>query len=156
MSVRRDSLAYNPIRDNGAETAQWSAEAFLGDRPGAVLLERGVPLRDPDRPLQDQETMGALFLDVRNRLIGESDIFRGTMKRAAVEPRAILKEALLSSASSIILFHTHPSGDPSPSSEDLTFTRRACGDFEGGFARVYCDSCCSEFLVAFSRRVAIT
>ena len=45
MSVRRDSLAYNPIRDNGAETAQWSAEAFLGDRPGAVLLERGVPLR---------------------------------------------------------------------------------------------------------------
>ena len=56
--------------------------------------------------------------------IGESDIFRGTLSRAAVEPRAILKEALLRSASGFVLFHTHPSGDPSPSSEDLSFTRR--------------------------------
>ena len=68
--------------------------------------------------------MGALFLDVRNRLIGESEAFRGTLSRAAVEPRAIMKEALLRSAKSIILFHTHPSGDPTPSAEDLTFTRR--------------------------------
>ncbi len=83
--------------------------------------------------LQDQETMGALFLDVRNRLIGESDVFRGTQNRAAVEPRGILKEALLRSASSFILFHTHPSGDPSPSEEDLTFTRRMAeaGDLVG-------------------------
>ena len=40
------------------------------------------------------------------------------------EYRAILKEALLRSASAFLLFHTHPSGDPSPSSEDLSFTRR--------------------------------
>ena len=72
----------------------------------------------------DQETMGALFLDVRNRLIGESEVFRGTLSRAAVEPRGIFKEALLQSASGFVLFHTHPSGDPSPSEEDLTFTRR--------------------------------
>ncbi len=43
----------------------------------------------------DQETMGALFMNVRNRLIGESDIFRGTQDRTAVDPRAILKEAHL-------------------------------------------------------------
>lgn len=73
---------------------------------------------------QDQEVMGALYLDVRSRLISESEIYRGTLDRAAVEPRAILKEALLSSASSMILFHTHPSGDPAPSLEDLEFTRR--------------------------------
>jgi len=48
----------------------------------------------------------------------------GTLSRAAVEPRAILKECLLRSASGFILFHTHPSGDPSPSAEDLSFTRR--------------------------------
>ncbi len=72
----------------------------------------------------DQESMGALFLDVRNRLIGESEVYRGTLTRAAVEPRAILKAALMRSASGFILFHTHPSGDPSPSEEDLTFTRR--------------------------------
>ncbi len=73
--------------------------------------------------------MGALFLDVRNRLIGESEVYRGTLSRAAVEPRAIFKEALLLSASGFLLFHTHPSGDPSPSPEDLSFTRRIA---EGG------------------------
>jgi DNA repair protein RadC len=46
------------------------------------------------------------------------------LNRTAVEPRAILKEALLRSAASMILFHTHTSGDPSPSMEDLEFTRR--------------------------------
>ncbi len=82
---------------------------------------------------EDQEVMGALYLDVRNRLIAESDVFRGTLSRAAVEPRAIMKEGLLRSASGIILFHTHPSGDPAPSAEDLAFTRRmvAAGELLG-------------------------
>ena len=68
--------------------------------------------------------MGALFLDSRNRLLGESEIYRGTLNRAAVEPRALLKEALLRDAAGLVLFHTHPSGDPAPSAEDLAFTRR--------------------------------
>lgn len=101
------------------------------------LAKARVPRRDLlDRPdvvaswlclkyvARDQETMGALYLDIRNRLIGESEVYRGTLSRAAVEPRAILKEGLLRSASGFVLFHTHPSGDPSPSSEDLAFTRR--------------------------------
>jgi DNA repair protein RadC len=71
-----------------------------------------------------QEVMGALFVDTRHRLLGESELFRGTLDRAAVEPRAILREALLRQASGMIAFHTHPSGDPSPSAEDLAFTRR--------------------------------
>ncbi|MCP4660164.1 MAG: JAB domain-containing protein [bacterium] len=73
---------------------------------------------------QDQEVMGALYLDVRNRLIADVDIYRGTLSRAAVEPRVILKEALQRSAAGFILFHTHPSGDPTPSTEDLAFTKR--------------------------------
>ena len=71
-----------------------------------------------------QEIMGALFLDTRNRLLGEQEVYRGTLNRAAVEPRAVLKEALLRDAAGFVLFHTHPSGDPSPSAEDLAFTRR--------------------------------
>jgi DNA repair protein RadC len=72
----------------------------------------------------DQEVMGALFLDIRNRLIADRELFRGTLSRAAVEPRAILKEALALGAASIVLFHTHPSGDPAPSAEDIDFTKR--------------------------------
>ena len=74
--------------------------------------------------LKGQEVMGALYLDTRNRLMGEKELYRGTLSRAAVEPRAILKEGLLRDAAGVNLFHTHPSGDPSPSAEDLGFTRR--------------------------------
>ncbi len=91
----------------------------LLDRPDAVANYLGLRYGQGH-----QETMGALFLDVRNRLIGESEVYRGTLTRAAVEPRQIMKEALLRSASGFILFHSHPSGDPSPSQEDLSFTRR--------------------------------
>ena len=96
-----------------------------------------LPERDPlTRPAEvarylalrywarDQEVMGALFLDARSRLLGEKELFRGTLDRAIAEPREILKEALLRGAAGVIIFHTHPSGDPSPSPEDLTFTRR--------------------------------
>lgn len=73
---------------------------------------------------REQEVMGALFLDSRHRLLGQQEFFRGTLYRASVEPRAIMKAALARGAASLVLFHTHPSGDPSPSAEDLLFTRR--------------------------------
>lgn len=88
-------------------------------RPADVA--RYLSLRFRER---DQEVVGALFLDSRHRWLGEREIFRGTLQRAAVEPREILKEALLRGAAGVVLFHTHPSGDPSPSLEDFAFTRR--------------------------------
>ena len=72
----------------------------------------------------DQEVMGALFLDVHKGLIGEAELYRGCLSHSAVEPRRILKEALLQSASAVVAFHTHPSGCPAPSAEDLVFHRR--------------------------------
>jgi DNA repair protein RadC len=74
--------------------------------------------------LRDQEVFGALYLDTRNRLLAERELFRGTLSRTAVEPRRILSEGLLLGAAGCIVFHNHPSGDPSPSAEDLAFTRR--------------------------------
>lgn len=72
-----------------------------------------------------QERTGALYLNARNRLIrDEPDIFRGTLDRAVVEPREILKRGLLCDAAGIVAYHNHPSGDPSPSREDREFTRR--------------------------------
>jgi len=73
---------------------------------------------------RDQEILGALYLDTRNRLLAERELYRGTLSRAAVEPRRILQEGLLLGAAGVVVFHTHPSGDPNPSTEDLAFTRR--------------------------------
>jgi len=72
-----------------------------------------------------QERTGALFLDARNRLLkNDPDIYRGTLDRAVVEPREILRRALVGRAAAVILYHNHPSGDPTPSREDREFTRR--------------------------------
>ena len=106
------------------ELACRMAEARIPDREllnRPTSIARYVSLRYGSR---DQEVMGAIFVDTRNRLLGEREIFRGTLNRAAVEPREILKEGLLRGAAGVVLFHTHPSGDPAPSAEDILFTRR--------------------------------
>jgi DNA repair protein RadC len=72
----------------------------------------------------DREVMGALLLDTRNGAIGHQLAYIGTLTRAAVEPRGILTAALLFNAAGNLFCHNHPSGDPSPSAEDLAFTRR--------------------------------
>jgi DNA repair protein RadC len=72
----------------------------------------------------DQEVLGALYLDCRYRPLASAELFRGTLDRTPVEPRAVVKEALLLGAANVIVFHSHPSGDPMPSQEDLLFTER--------------------------------
>jgi len=71
-----------------------------------------------------QVVMGALYLDASNRLIANEEIYRGTLKRAAVEPRAILRLALSHSSSSLILWQARPSRATPPSGRDEIFARR--------------------------------
>lgn len=116
-----------------AKAASLLAAVEIGRRLARAELPSRRPMSRPEEVASylilrycalDQEIMGAVYLDTRNCLIAEREVFRGTLSRAAVEPRAILKEALLLDAGAVLLFHTHPSGDPDPSSEDLLFTRR--------------------------------
>jgi DNA repair protein RadC len=80
-----------------------------------------------------QELMGAIFLDVKNGFLGTVELSKGTLSRTAVETRQVIREGLLRNAASVLLFHCHPSGDPTPSAEDLLFTRRMAeaGDLVG-------------------------
>lgn len=95
------------------------------ERPEAVA--RYVEMRYGRRL---QEVVGVVFLDARNRLIADQEVYRGTISRSVVEPRVVLVEALMRGASGVVLFHTHPSGDPTPSAEDLLFTRRMAASGE--------------------------
>ncbi len=74
--------------------------------------------------VRDQEVFGALFFNTSGVLLAEGEIYRGTLDSAKVEPREILKRALLLGAAAFVVFHTHPSGDPEPSPEDRAFTRK--------------------------------
>jgi DNA repair protein RadC len=72
----------------------------------------------------DQEVVGAVWLDARRRVIDAREVFRGTFHGAAVESRPILRLALELRAATVIVFHTHPGGDPTPSEQDLVWTSR--------------------------------
>ncbi len=65
-----------------------------------------------------------LFLDRKNQLIADEVMNEGTVDHAPVYPREIVRRSLELSASSVILVHNHPSGDPTPSQADIEMTRQ--------------------------------
>ena len=73
---------------------------------------------------EKQEVAKLLLLNAKARLIGERDVSRGTVNASLISPRELFVEALRRDAVSIILLHNHPSGDPSPSREDVLITER--------------------------------
>jgi len=73
---------------------------------------------------EPREQFRALFLDRRNQLMRDELVAHGTVDHAPVYPREVVRRALDLSASSIILVHNHPSGDPTPSQADIVLTRQ--------------------------------
>jgi DNA repair protein RadC len=71
-----------------------------------------------------QERLGATFLDARKRILGQNEIYVGTIKSALVSTRDIIQAALFNNAVGIVLWHNHPSGSPVPSDDDVQFTKK--------------------------------
>ena len=72
---------------------------------------------------QKTEQFRLLFLDNKNALIADEEQQRGTVNHTPVYPREVVKRALELGASAIILVHNHPSGDPTPSQDDIAMTK---------------------------------
>ena len=72
---------------------------------------------------QTREQFRVIFLDKKNQILADEVMGQGTVDQAPVYPREIARRALEHSASSIILVHNHPSGDPTPSRADIDLTR---------------------------------
>jgi DNA repair protein RadC len=98
----RDQLRTLPVLDSPEAVFELLAPACLAERV---------------------ELFGVLTLDARHRLIGEHLLHRGVRNGAQVEPAEVFHKAIQDNAHAVILWHNHPSGDPTPSSDDLALTR---------------------------------
>lgn len=80
-----------------------------------------------------QEHFVCLYLNTKNQVLQKTTVFIGSLNASIVHPREVFKEAFRRSAASIICLHNHPSGDPTPSREDIEVTKRLveCGRIIG-------------------------
>lgn len=104
------------------------------------LGRRKASREGPDTPLDSSRAAAALLipwlsghreerfvvlcLDAKQRLLRKEEVFKGTLTSTLVHPREVFAIAIREGAASILVAHNHPSGDPSPSDEDLAITKR--------------------------------
>ncbi len=121
-----------------AKAVQLMAAIELGKRMAQVKPGVKYAIRSPEdganyvmeemRTLL-QEHFVCLYLNTKNQVLHKQTIFIGSLNSSIVHPREVFKEAFRRSAASIICVHNHPSGDPTPSREDIDVTKRLqeCG-----------------------------
>lgn len=132
--ARKELSTTRRINGVGEAKASRIAAAFeLGRRLSAKIDEDIDAIRDAETLARAliaryshhvQERLGAVFLDSKNRIIREREIYVGTLNSTTVSTRDVLRCALDENAAAVIIFHNHPSGDPAPSGEDLLFTKK--------------------------------
>jgi DNA repair protein RadC len=125
-----------------ARAAQLLAALELGRRTLAVAPGARVRLthpRDaaaylmPTFGARAVEQFGVVLLDTKHRVLRTAVIAVGGLNHTSVEPRDVFREAARGGAAAVLVFHNHPSGDPTPSPEDISLTRRlaAAGELMG-------------------------
>jgi DNA repair protein RadC len=96
--------------------------------PGSrILLSTPSEVYAAFAPLMEdlrREVFRVALLDAQNGLLRDCVVSEGTLSASLVHPREVFKPAILESAASVVLLHNHPSGDPTPSREDVRLTRQ--------------------------------
>ncbi len=116
-----------------AKAAQLLAALELGRRLTAVqpddrvtitTAEHVVRLLQAEMGLLEQEHLRVVLLNVRQQVLGIPEIYKGTVSGANVRAAEVLRPAVRENCTSIIVVHNHPSGDPTPSPQDVALTAR--------------------------------
>lgn len=115
------------------KAVQVKAALELGRRLASLPAEERPIIRCPEDVCSllmedlrnlDREYFLALLLNTKNQVLAKETISIGTLNASMVHPRELFKVAIRRSAAAVILVHNHPSGDPTPSREDITLTKR--------------------------------
>ncbi|WP_440955311.1 RadC family protein [Methanosarcina sp. Mfa9] len=105
-------------------------ETFVEEPKRKVRSPKDVySLMYPKMREQKKERFITLYLDTKNQILKEETVSIGSLNASIVHPREVFKSALMESSASVIMIHNHPSGDPSPSREDIMVTEKLV---EGG------------------------
>jgi len=116
-----------------AKTAQLKAALELGRRILLVTPEDRFVVRSPADVAQllmaemahlEQENFRVLYLDTRNRLMGSKTVYVGSLNASHIRVGEVFRDAVKRNCAAIIVVHNHPSGDPTPSPEDVEVTRQ--------------------------------
>lgn len=123
------------IRQHGigsAKAAQIKAAIELGRRLVQESPQQRPVIHSPgdaaalvqyDMAAFEQEHLRVLYLNTRNRVLGWEDVYKGSLNQSQVRVGELFKGAIRRNAASIIIAHNHPSGDPTPSPDDVAITR---------------------------------
>ncbi|GIN71078.1 UPF0758 protein YsxA [Bacillus sp. J14TS2] len=125
-----------------AKAVQLVAAVELGRRISNLTYDDRYVIKSPedganyvmnDMRFLTQEHFVVLYLNTKNQVVHRQTIFIGSLNASIVHPREVFKEAFRRAAATVICFHNHPSGDPTPSREDIEVTRRLaeCGKMLG-------------------------
>ncbi len=115
-----------------AKAIQVKAALALGMRANSQKRGQREPIEHPSHAYElikdrlegeTRELMGVILQDTKGRVIGEEIVSIGTLSKTLVHPREVFYPAIRHKAASFILFHNHPSGDPTPSKEDFIVTK---------------------------------
>jgi DNA repair protein RadC len=93
------------------------------ERPAIHSPEDAAALVKYEMSALEQEELRVLLLDTRNRVLGVVTIYRGSLNSSQVRVGELFKPAIRRNAAAVIIVHNHPSGDPSPSPDDVALTR---------------------------------
>jgi len=74
--------------------------------------------------LLEQEHLRVMMLDTKNRVLGSPTVYVGSLNTSMIRVGELFREAIRSNSASVIVAHNHPSGDPTPSPEDVAVTRQ--------------------------------
>jgi DNA repair protein RadC len=116
----------------GAKVATLKAAFELGRRLAVSSPEERIQVRSPadaanllmgEMSTLEQEQLRVMVLDTRNRVLAVSTVYVGSLNSSVVRVSELFREAIRRNAAAIIVAHNHPSGDPTPSPEDVAVTR---------------------------------
>ena len=118
-------LLSRPYRRLDVYVNELTKRKYRGKKPREI---RGpddvIAFVGPKLKREQREHFLVLLLNARHEVMAKETVSVGSLNASIVHPREVFKPAVLASAASIVLVHNHPSGDPEPSEEDLSITKR--------------------------------